>query len=135
MLSPGSLILVAVGSAMGGMLRFWLGLVIDRRWPAQLPWGTVIVNISGALIIGALGVPLGLFDDGRLSLPAALLVTGFLGSYTTVSAFGLQTLVMLRQGALSRAILHVLLSVFGCLMSAVAGMLLARLLVSGGVGP
>lgn len=135
MLSPGSLILVAVGSAMGGMLRFWLGLVIDRRWPAQLPWGTVIVNISGALIIGALGVPLGLFDDGRLSLPAALLVTGFLGSYTTVSAFGLQTLVMLRQGALSRAILHVLLSVFGCLMSAVAGMLLARLLVSGGGGP
>jgi len=134
MFSLGSLILVAAGSAFGGMLRFWLGLVIDRRQAGRLPWGTVVVNLSGALLVGLLVAPLALFGDRGVPLPAALLVTGFLGSYTTVSAFGLQTVVMVRQGTVRMAILYAALSVGGCLLSAVAGLQLGFFLVGGAGG-
>ncbi len=129
MLSSNSLVLVAAGSATGGMLRFWLGLVIDRRQAGRLPWGTIVVNLSGALLVGMLVAPLALFDDGRVSLPAALLVTGFLGSYTTVSAFGLQTMVMVHQGALRKALFHVALSIGGCLLGAAVGLQVGYFLV------
>jgi fluoride exporter len=131
MLSSTGLSLVAAGSAAGGMLRFWLGLVIDRHLAGRLPWGTIAVNLSGALLVGLLVAPLALFGDGGPSLPTTFLVTGFLGSYTTVSAFGLQTMIMVRQGQVRKAILHAVLSVIGCLLGAVTGLQLGRLLFGG----
>jgi CrcB protein len=109
--------------AAGGMLRFAVAGAVARRWGAAFPLGTLVVNLSGALAIGALA---GLAGSGQgwLARPEAWLVaaTGFLGSYTTVSSFSLQTLSLLQQGLARRALANVLLSLLGCLLVAALGL-------------
>jgi fluoride exporter len=122
-LFPG-LLWVALGCAIGGPARFFASSVIARRFGEAFPWGTLLVNISGSFAIGvAAGVA------GTHSSPAwQFAVTGFLGSYTTVSAFSLQTLVLARAGELRRAVGNVLLSLVLCVAAAAAGFALASTL-------
>jgi CrcB protein len=87
---------LALGSALGGVARFWLGALVQRLLGEGFPWGTLTVNLSGAFLAGWVGAAL---QNGLLGGPAtAFLLTGFLGSYTTVSALSLQTLELERQG-------------------------------------
>jgi fluoride exporter len=125
-----ALLAVALGSALGGMARYWLGTLIDRRSDGSWPTGTLVVNFSGAFCIGLASAILG--TDELTSLPWALLVTGFLGSYTTVSSFSLQTLLIARQGRVFRAVMHVGLSVTGCLLAAVVGMVAGQWIMGAG---
>jgi CrcB protein len=95
---------IAIGSALGGMLRFWLGgWVADRLGAAYL--GTVAVNVSGSLAIGFIAAL------GPLPLTRQLLMIGLLGGYTTFSSFSLQTLELAREGRWSTAAVNVALSV------------------------
>lgn len=126
LLSPLALVLVALGSALGGMARYWLGTTVDRRATSALPVGTMLVNLSGALVIGLLAVVVAAPSAEAFSPIWSAVITGFLGSYTTVSAFGLQTLVLLEKKRDGWALVHVSLSVGGCLAAAAAGMLIAR---------
>lgn len=119
--------LVAVGSALGGMARYILGVLIDRRHDGNWPAGTLTVNISGALLIGLVAAILsGSKDEPMLW---ALLVTGFLGSYTTVSAFSLQTLLLARKGRPGLALAHVGLSTAGCLVAAAIGLVMGNFML------
>lgn len=117
----GTLMWVAFGSAVGGMARFFLSGFVGRRIGETFPWGTMAVNFTGAFAIGLIAGA----ADGRLLFdkPAAwaLVVTGFLGSYTTVSSFSLQTLALARDGDLLRAGGNVALSVVLCLCAVAAG--------------
>ena len=112
-----SWLLVALGSAVGGVLRYGCGLLI----PSQgLPWATILVNIAGSFAIGAVaasaaGVELKLF-----------LMTGVLGGFTTFSAFSLQTLELAQAGDLLGAGLNVGLSVVLCLVAVWLGWLLVK---------
>ena len=115
-------IAVAVGSALGGVARFGLSGIVGRRIGETFPWGTLVVNISGALLLGlfagaagAAGVP----GDGRLG---PFVVAGFLGSYTTVSSFSLQTLTLAQAGARRQAAANIVLSLGGCLAAAALGL-------------
>ena len=126
LLSPATIFSVALGSALGGVARYWLGLVVDRRRSSALPSGTLLVNISGALVIGMLAAFLVMPADGRISMIWAVSVTGFLGSYTTVSAFSLQTLIMLREGRVRSGFVYVATSVSGCLLAATLGLFAGR---------
>lgn len=118
---------VAAGSAAGGMARYWLSGLVARRIGETFPWGTLAVNASGAFVIGLAGALGGaLAADG---LPAVarseawlLGVVGFLGSYTTVSSFSLQTLTLLREGEALRAAGNVVASVGLCLGGAALGL-------------
>jgi CrcB protein len=83
--SPLALALVAVGGAVGSVLRYLLSLLAVAWLGAGFPWGTLMVNLLGSLAIGVLG---GLGVQGELRL---LLVTGLLGGFTTFSAFSLET--------------------------------------------
>ena len=76
-----TLLYVALGAAVGAPLRFLTAHLLDGR----LPWGTVLVNVTGSFLLGALG-GLGLGVG-----TAALLGTGFCGALTTFSAFAVQT--------------------------------------------
>ena len=82
------LLWVAFGSVFGGMMRFWVSGAVARRVGETFPWGTIIVNVSGAFAIGVLG---GMASTGQgiFAAPSPWLfaVTGFLGCYTTVSSF------------------------------------------------
>ena len=117
------LLLVAVGGGIGGIGRFWLTGAIDRRTAETFPWGTLVVNVTGAATIGILaGLMLapGTHATAQPSMWAGLIV-GILGSYTTVSSFSLQTLALARNGEPLRAMLYVAASVVLCLTAAAAG--------------
>lgn len=117
------LLLVALGGALGACARFWLSGVVARRIGETFPWGTLVVNVTGALAIGLLAALLLSADgvaEGWRGLWLALVV-GMLGSYTTVSSFSLQTLALLRGGEGRRAVLNVLASLGLCLGAALAG--------------
>ena len=126
LLSPAIIVSVALGSALGGMIRYWIGIAVDRRMPASLPLGTLLVNVSGALLIGLMAAWLTIADGGEIVPIRAAVVTGFLGSYTTVSAFSLQTLVMVREGRVFLGVIHVAMSVGGCLLAAFLGLAVGR---------
>lgn len=98
--APQLLALVAVGGAAGSVLRYATGVWCARWFGATLPWGTLVVNVVGSGVIGLLG---GLMLGGMpLSNEARLLaITGFLGGFTTFSAFSLDVgTLMLRSPAL-----------------------------------
>ena len=107
---------IGLGSAVGGMGRYWCFGVIARRFGETFPWGTIVVNVSGSLVIGFLATLMS--ADGRLLLPPdarAFLMIGICGGYTTFSSFSLQTLNLARHGEWLWASANVFLSVFLCL--------------------
>ena len=115
---------VIVGSALGGMARFWLADAIGRRLGERFPWGTLAVNASGALAIGVLAALfLGPAGSGTGTATWHFAVLGFLGSYTTVSSVSLQTLALLHDRAWRRAAANIVLSLGLCLSAAGVGLL------------
>ena len=88
---------VLVGGALGGMLRLAIGDAAGRWLGLGFPWGTLVVNVSGALAMGLLAGWLGFPAEGPPSGAWALLGTGLLGGYTTVSSLSLQTLSLWQQ--------------------------------------
>jgi fluoride exporter len=118
---------VAIGSAIGGVTRFWLsGLVAATRWGGTFPLGTLVINITGSFVIGFFGT---ITDtDGRLLVSPAirtLVMIGICGGYTTFSSFSLQTLNLANEGEWLQAGANVLLSVILCLIAVWLGHLLA----------
>lgn len=113
------ILLVAVGSALGAMARFALGQWLLRADFSQLVAATLGVNLSGCAAAGFLAACAG---SSHL-LVAGFLVTGFLGSYTTVSSFSLETLGMWQSGRRVTAAAYVLVSTAGGLLLARAGWL------------
>jgi fluoride exporter len=112
---------VLAGSALGGMARYGLSGFVARHAGETFPWGTLVVNVSGALLAGLL---LGAVTQSG-GYPAALLqflLLGFLGSYTTVSSFSLQTLQLARNGQWMPAAGNVALSAGLCLAAAWLGL-------------
>ena len=102
------------------MGRFALSSLITRQTASDFPWGTLIVNLLGGLLIG------GLMELGALKLnfnsPARyFLVTGVLGGFTTFSAFSLETMLMLTKGVYASVALYIGLSVVGTVLLAFAG--------------
>jgi CrcB protein len=124
----GLLAWVALGSALGGAARFLVSGAVARSLGETFPWGTMVVNVTGALAIGGLA---GLAESQPvLARPEAwpLVVTGFLGSYTTVSSLSLQTLALLRDGEAPKAAGNVLLSLLFGLAAVAGGFAAARVL-------
>ena len=111
-----SYLLVAIGSTIGGTLRFWLSGVI-ANWVGQtFPWGTLVINITGSFAIGLFGTLTG--PDGRVFVPGEwrqFFMIGICGGYTTFSSFSLQTLTLAQDGEWFWASLNIVLSVVLCL--------------------
>jgi fluoride exporter len=110
------LITVLVGSAAGGIARFWLADAVANRYGERLPWGTLVVNVTGALAAGICAALLSNWQpDETASLAWRLGIVGFLGSYTTVSSFSLQTLALAHERAWGPAAGNIALSLGLCL--------------------
>ncbi len=118
-------LIVMVGGAFGTLVRYVasvLALPISR----ELPWGTILINVSGSFIIGLLGTLT--LAHGRY--PASenvrlFVMIGLCGGYTTFSSFSLQTLDLLRGGAVVRAAVNIAASVTLCILAVAAGHLVA----------
>ncbi len=116
---------VAVGAAVGALLRWQAGLWLNAAWPG-FPLGTLVVNCVGGLLIGA---SIAVFNEWSADLLRLLLVTGLLGGLTTFSAFSAESLLLLERGQWALAAGHTLAHVLGSLACAALGLVAARALV------
>lgn len=90
---------IAVGSACGGVARHVLTEAAGRAWGTALPWGTLLVNVSGSAAIGALTAMAAAGWPGAWSVTARhAAITGVLGGFTTFSTYSVQTLALMQQG-------------------------------------
>ena len=118
-------LIVALGGALGTVARYLAGLAA-LPLSQSMPWGTVGINIIGSFIIGFFGTLT--LAEGRFPVTENVrlfVMVGFCGGFTTFSAFSLQTLDLLRGGALGRAVANVVVSVVFCLLAVTAGHFLA----------
>ncbi|MCP1855957.1 CrcB protein [Bradyrhizobium japonicum] len=119
-------IAIVVGSVLGGCARYFVSGAIARRLGETFPWGTMTINVTGAFVIGIFGAlathPGSVFASPN---PWLFAVTGFLGCYTTVSSFSLQTLTLARNGEPLHALGNVVFSVGLCLAAVSLGFVLA----------
>ena len=116
---------VAVGGALGAVSRYSFGLVALALIGNRFPWATLGVNVVGSFLIGLAAVLIGdRIVDGELWRP--LIIVGFLGAFTTFSAFSLDTLLLLQQGNYNTALAYMLGSVALCVGGTVSGMQLAK---------
>jgi CrcB protein len=119
-------IAIVIGSILGGCARYFVSGAIARRLGETFPWGTMTINVTGAFLIGFFGAlathPGSVFASPN---PWLFAVTGFLGCYTTVSSFSLQTLTLARNGEPTHALGNVVGSVGLCLFAVSCGFLLA----------
>lgn len=120
------IIAIVVGSMLGGCGRYFVSGAIARRLGETFPWGTMTINVTGAFLIGIFGA-LATHPGSMFAAPNPWLfaVTGFLGCYTTVSSFSLQTLTLARSGEPMHALGNVVVSVGLCLAAVSCGFLLA----------
>lgn len=116
---------IAAGGVCGALLRYWVTNGIDAVLGRNFPYGTLTVNVLGSFLIGVLSLSLLQRFEMQPELRLALIV-GLLGSFTTFSSFSLETLALLQEGAIWRALMNILSSVGLCLAATWIGLLIGR---------
>ncbi len=123
-----TLMFIAVGGAFGAVMRFLSQATVYELFGKSFPYGTLFVNVTGSFLMGLLSI----FLVEKFNLSAewhlAILI-GVLGSFTTFSAFSIETLVLFEQGDMFKAVTNILLSVFLCIAAVWAGAYLAKQIV------
>jgi protein CrcB len=113
---------IALGGAIGSVLRAWTSNAFVRVAGADFPWGTIFINVTGSFIIGFFGALT--TADGRFTAHSdarAFVMIGICGGFTTFSSFSLQTLNLARDGKATEAFANIALSVVLCLLAVTAG--------------
>lgn len=129
--SLGRVLLVAFGGAIGAAMRYSVGGWLQERMGAVFPWQTVIINLSGSLLVGLV---LGLIQAFELPSQARLFVAiGILGGFTTYSTFAYETLAMLSERRWMTALFYMQFTAFGTVFCAWCGLVVARILAGGRV--
>jgi fluoride exporter len=122
-------LVIAIGGALGTILRFGVSMGIDSavtKGNSIFPWGTIVVNITGCLVIGFFATVTS--SEGRLMvspLVRQFVMIGICGGYTTFSAFSLQTLNLWNDNQRWEALANILISVVVCLVGVWLGAALA----------
>jgi CrcB protein len=118
-------LLIAVAAGLGAVARYVLDQIVQHRTRAALPYGTLLVNVTGSFLLGlvtGLAAHHGLPGD-----PTLVVGVGFAGGYTTLSTWAWETLALVEAGDLPRAAANVGLSVAAGLGAAAVGLSLALL--------
>jgi CrcB protein len=118
-----NVLIVSVGATAGALLRWMAGLWLNARW-SGFPLGTLFVNCVGGFLIG---IALYWFERTPDEALRLLLITGFLGGFTTFSSFSVESLIMLQRGELMLAFGHAMAHVLGALACTAVGFRLAEL--------
>jgi fluoride exporter len=120
---------IALGAALGGVARFYLATAVQQRLGATFPWGTLLINVSGSLLLGVI-VRYALATPTMTLEIRALLTTGFCGGYTTFSTYSYETAALLEDGQYQRAGVYAFGSMFIALAATFCGFILARELIA-----
>jgi fluoride exporter len=117
--------LVALAAGAGAVLRYLVDQVVQHRARGEFPYGTLVVNLSGSML---LGVTTGLaLHHGLPPTPTLVIGTGFLGGYTTLSTWAWETLALAETGDLLEASVNIVGGFAAGLAAAAAGLGLALL--------
>jgi CrcB protein len=114
----GSYFWIAVGSALGGMARFWLSGFVANSIGETFPFGTLFINVLGSFVIGLFAALTG--PDGRYlmgTVSRQFVMIGICGGFTTFSSFSLQTLNLANEGEWLYAGLNIVSSFVLCLLA------------------
>lgn len=118
-------IVIASGGALGCMARHGVNRLVHQHWPMmRFPAATLIVNLAGCCLIGALA---GLIASGQLPMRTQwreFVFVGMLGGFTTFSTFGLDTITLLRAGEVTQAFFNALIQTVGGLAAVYGGFVL-----------
>jgi CrcB protein len=123
-------VIVCAGGALGSGLRYLVGLWAGTRLGAAFPYGTLIVNLAGCFLIAAIMT----MALRIASFPPDLrffLTSGVMGGLTTYSSFNYETAKLVEDGAVGTAALNVGITLVGCALAGLLGLLIARRLVGG----
>ncbi len=116
---------IALGGSLGAISRYWVSTATYSWLGSNFPYGTLMVNVTGSLVMGFLTVVLvqrfDVSDEVRLGL-----IIGFLGSFTTFSAFSIDIIHWIENGAVIKALVYILISVIACVLGAWAGLISAK---------
>jgi CrcB protein len=116
---------IAAGGAIGALFRFWVSSGVYAVAGRDFPYGTLVVNVMGSLLMGFLYIVL----IERVTASAewrSFLLIGVLGAFTTFSTFSIETLNLFEEGELARAFLNIVLSVVLCVAAAWLGIIMGR---------
>jgi CrcB protein len=119
-------LVIALGAAVGANARYLVGVWAGNRFGAAFPYGTLIVNVTGSLMLGFVLA----LASARLDIPAPVrlfLAVGFLGSYTTFSSYTVESLNLLLAGSFWAGMINMVGNNLIGLVCAMAGLYLARL--------
>ena len=120
---------VMFGGALGSGLRMWVSHRCTLAFGQPFPWGTVVTNISGCLLIGLFA---GLTQPGGLwecpPIIRQLVMVGVFGGFTTYSSFSLQTIELFANGLIAQGIFNILLTLILCLLGCWLGLATAGML-------
>ena len=119
------LLYVALGSAIGGVSRYLLGGLVQRMLDTTFPAGTLLVNVTGSFLLGAI-IRYALETPSLTPEVRAFLTIGFCGGYTTFSTFSYETMALLEDGEWARAGVYITASVILSLIATFTGFALAR---------
>jgi fluoride exporter len=114
-------LIVMLGGALGTLARYAVSVAF-LPLSRDLPWGTIVINITGSFIIGLFGTLT--LANGKYPVSEEMrlfVMVGLCGGYTTFSAFSLQTLDLLRDGAMGRAAINLIVSVLLCIVAVAVG--------------
>ena len=116
---------VFVGAGIGGALRHGVNLISVQLLGASFPFGTLFINVCGSLLIGMVA-EYGVAKSGLPQSVRLLLVTGFLGGFTTFSSFSIETAMLWERGNVLYAAIYVIASVFLSISALFVGLWLVR---------
>ena len=119
------LLYVALGSAIGGVSRYLLGGLVQRMLDTTFPAGTLLVNVTGSFLLGAI-IRYALETPSLTPEVRAFLTIGVCGGYTTFSTFSYETMALLKDGEWARAGVYITASVLLSLIGTFTGFALAR---------
>jgi CrcB protein len=119
------LIAIAIGGAVGAVLRFTLSTSVHRVMGKDFPYGTLTVNVLGSLLMGFFFIMLVERQISSIELRSGILF-GVLGAFTTFSSFSFETLALLESGDWGKALINVFVSVSCCLLATWIGLGIGR---------